>query len=73
MSKKGIVLPRDRTFRVEDSTPQFLMSFAHIINCIAVRSVNSDCKHLYTVLDILHPVLQCFNLKQLSYFFTHIL
>jgi hypothetical protein len=30
---------------------------------IAVRSVNSDCRHLYTVLDALHPVLQYFDIK----------
>ena len=63
MSEIGTVLPRDRTFGVEDSTPQFLMSSAHIRNCIAVKSVNSDCKHLYTVLDISHPVLQYFDVK----------
>jgi hypothetical protein len=41
MSEKRTVLPRDRTFRVEDSTSQFRMSSAHFRNCVAVRSVNS--------------------------------
>jgi len=30
---------------------------------IAARSVNSDCKHLYTVLDTSHPVLQYFDIN----------
>jgi hypothetical protein len=63
MREKRTVLPRDRTFRVEDSTPQFLMSSAHFRNRIAVRSEHSDCERLYTLLDMLHPVLQYFNLK----------
>jgi hypothetical protein len=63
MSDKGTVLPRDRIFRIEDSTPPFLTPSTRFRNCVAVRSVHSNCKHLYTVLDILHPVLQYFNPK----------